>query len=26
MFEKLGADTGYDCINNYAPALRPLTS
>ena len=20
MFNKLGADTGYDCINNYAPA------
>ncbi len=20
MFEKLGPDTGYDCINNYAPA------
>ncbi len=20
MFQKLGADTGYDCINNYAPA------
>lgn len=20
MFEKLGSDTGYDCINNYAPA------
>ena len=19
MFEKLGPDTGYDCINNYAP-------
>ena len=20
MFEKLGADTGFDCINNYAPS------
>ena len=20
MFQKLGADTGYDCINNYAPS------
>ena len=20
MFDKLGADTGYDCINNYAPS------
>lgn len=20
MFAKLGPDTGYDCINNYAPA------
>lgn len=22
MFEKLGADTGYDCINNYAPSAQ----
>lgn len=22
MFEKLGPDTGYDCINNYAPAAQ----
>lgn len=25
MFEKLGADTGYDCISNYTPASQ-LTS
>ena len=22
MFEKLGADTGFDCINNYAPSAQ----
>ncbi len=22
MFEKLGPDTGYDCINNYAPSAQ----
>lgn len=22
MFEQLGADTGYDCINNYAPSAQ----
>ncbi|MFR5602449.1 MAG: glucuronate isomerase [Lachnospiraceae bacterium] len=22
MYEKLGADTGYDCINNYAPSAQ----
>ena len=22
MFDKLGADTGYDCINNYAPSAQ----
>ena len=22
MFEKLGPDTGYDCINNYAPSMQ----
>ena len=22
MFEKLGADTGFDCINNYAPSAE----
>lgn len=22
MFEKLGSDTGYDCINNYAPSAQ----
>ena len=22
MYEKLGPDTGYDCINNYAPSAQ----
>lgn len=22
MYEKIGADTGYDCINNYAPSAQ----
>ena len=22
MFEQLGPDTGYDCINNYAPSAQ----
>ena len=26
IFEKLGPDTGYDCINNYAPPHRWPTS
>ena len=26
MFEKLGPDTGFDCINNYAQAPRWQTS